>query len=106
MHVAFDIGNVLAEIKLEKFSTPFTKYINRVDPVVFLHRIQAAQDVGLITVEQALTSEFPSLTTVQVNELLQAWNDIVIPNEMMLNFMDILRSEGVKIALLSNMGTE
>lgn len=107
MHVVFDIGNVIAEVKLEHFTAKLKEYIlPEHDPMFFLENLQAMQDVGLSTVQKALHAHHDIKDPETVQLLLKAWNDTVIPNDMMLNFMDNLRNEGVKIALLSNMGLE
>src|ERR1700748_2040124 len=107
MHICFDVGNVLLEVKLENFISELKKYIApEHDPLFFLENLQAAQDLGLSTVKRALQTQHSIKNEVTVNKLLDAWNNTLILNSMMLNFMDNLRDEGVKIALLSNMGIE
>lgn len=107
LHVAFDIGNVLAEIDLSKFTNKLKEFIPpHEDPMFFLDNLQAMQDLGLTTIRQSLRHHHNINEPEAIEILIHAWNDIVKPNEMMLNFMDNLRSEGVKIALLSNIGSE
>lgn len=107
MHICLDIGNVIAEVKLEYFTEELKKHIPpEHDPLFFLENLQAMQDIGLSTVRRALQTHHDIKDEATVNKLSDAWNSTVIPNHMMLNFMDNLRSEGVKIALLSNMGIE
>jgi FMN phosphatase YigB (HAD superfamily) len=107
MHVAFDIGNVLVEMKLDIFTSELKKYIPAdEDPNFLLEDLQAAQDIGLNTVRRYLQTHYGIKDASVLNILMNAWNASLIPNHMMLNFMDNLKSEGVKIALLSNMGME
>lgn len=107
MHVAFDIGNVLAEVDLTKFTEQLKEHIPpEADPMFFLENLQASQDLGLTTIRQSLRHNHNIHEPELVEPLIEAWNASVKPNEMMLNFMDSLRSEGVKIALLSNIGFE
>lgn len=111
LHVAFDIGNVLAEVDLSGFIVKLRTVLssrsdpNLLDPERFLEHLQATQDLGILTIRQYLHQAYNFPDSV-LDELVIEWNKTVKPNEMMLNFMDNLRSEGVKIALLSNIGPE
>lgn len=109
LHVAFDIGNVLAEVDMSHFIARLRGVLSGqnkshlLDPERFLEQLQASQDLGILTVRQALSQTY-NISGEAAEELIPEWNKTVKPNEMMLNFMDNLRSEGVKIALLSNIG--
>lgn len=107
MHAAFDIGNVLCEVNIAIFTDKLAElYPNIGNPMHFLDGLQASQDLGAVSLEQGLRNWLKIQNEEHISILLKSWNEAVIPNEMMLNFMDNLRSEGVKIALLSNMGSE
>ena len=114
MHVAFDIGNVLCEFDLDKFTYEMFKTtgIPTSRAYNFLESIQNAQDIGLTTVRKSLQMLIPPpphslyLKDTEIDHLINAWCSIIYPSEMMINFLDNLRSEGIKIALLSNMGKE
>lgn len=106
-HVCFDIGNVVAEVDLSKFTNELKKFIPATEePLFFLENLQHAQDLGMTSIRQSLRSYYRIHNSSVLDVLVEAWNSTVEPNEMMLNFMENLRSEGVKIALLSNMGLE
>lgn len=113
LHVAFDIGNVLYRFdklkfvnKLVEIVNKFVYDINTCDAYLFLERLQPLQDIGVTTLHQELRYKFPFLSTEDLELLIDAWNETLTPNEMMLNLLDNLKSDGVKIALLSNMGAE
>ena len=119
MHVAFDIGNVLCEFDLNKFTNEmFNK--TGIPPnraYNLLESIQGAQDIGITTVRKSL-QVLKNLPPVHFSErsyyleyevvdyLVDYWCSIIQPSEMMLNFLDNIKSDGVKVALLSNMGKE
>lgn len=120
MHVAFDIGNVLAKVDLTKFTSKLEMVLkdhreshmrhfhesHEDEPMFFLNALQALQDLGITTVREALRHRYPFLSIAKLDFLIEAWLEVVQPSDMMLNFMDDLRSQGVKIALLSNIGPE
>lgn len=110
MHVAFDIGNVLCDLNLKIFTCHLQEIIDRqkipLSAWSWLESIQPFQDIGNTTVRQSLVAMMPNINSGLLNELINSWDKTVIPNETMLRFMENLRSEGIQIALLSNMGKE
>lgn len=105
--VAFDIGNLLCHFYIDQFTKKLaliTKISDK-DAFFFVEYLQRFQDNGLCSMRQALRLNY-DLHDDQLQELVDTWNAAVVPSEVMLNFMDTLRSEGIKIALLSNMGPE
>jgi FMN phosphatase YigB (HAD superfamily) len=106
-HVAFDIGNVLCHFDINIFLKELVKItnINDHDAYFFVEHIQRMQDMGVSSIAHGLEYRF-KLSGDELQYLLQAWNKTITPNDMMLNFVDKLKSDGVKIALLSNMGPE
>lgn len=107
VHVAFDIGNVLCHFDIMIFVKKLAEIanINDHDAYFFLDHLQRMQDIGVTNVAHGLEYKF-KLTSEELNILLETWNKTLLPNEMMLNFLDNLRADGVRIALLSNMGPE
>lgn len=109
MKVCMDIGNVLVHVNLNAFTEVITKIIPKNhDPMLFLETIQALHDVGYITMRQALRDkyELSHASNDEVETLINVWNLVVERNEFMINFMKDLSSQGVRFALLSNMGHE
>lgn len=106
-HACFDIGNVLVGVNLDKFTKVLKQYIPEdQDPMFFLETLQALQDVGLMTVRQALRANHNIHDEEKVQILLDAWDAVIEPNDMMLRFLETCRADGIKIALLSNIGSE
>lgn len=109
-NLAFDIGNILVSVDLAKFTNELDKYINKTDrafnnSMFFLEHLQTHQEIGLTTVARALKIEYDFQDEV-ILKLLDAWNEVIVPNDMMLDMLDELKKLGVKIALLSNIGEE
>jgi FMN phosphatase YigB (HAD superfamily) len=107
MHVAFDIGNVLVRFDPTKFTDQMIMLgLSEGDSMFFLEVIQCLQDMGHVTMRQALRMFYRNLSIDQVDELGKAWLATLEPNEMMLRYLDNLKSEGAKVAFLSNIGVE
>lgn len=115
MYVAFDIGNVLVKFDIKKFITELNNlcylgYIEtKIDPMQFLLGLQASQDCGLTTIEQKARERFnwdPHHDDHITNKISEAWKSTIIPVDIMNDFFEGLKSEGVNVALLSNMGYE
>ncbi len=108
VHVAFDIGNVLVDFDVYKFTRKLSEVTGISDHAAyfFIDHLQRQQDIGITSVSHGLEYKFDKLTSAQLDELLFTWNDTITPNEMMLNFLEKLKGEGVKVAFLSNMGPE
>lgn len=110
---AFDIGNVLCHFDINIFnnvvcylhSTYLNSSAENKKISNYIDYIQKYQDLGITTVGQSFTNKFKRLVNYS-DEITKAWNDTLAPSEMMLNELDKLREEGIKIALLSNMGHE
>ena len=107
INVCFDIGNVLCQFDIMKFVNKLAEVakISEHDAWFFLDHLQKMQDIGITTVAHGLEYRF-RLSKEDLNLLVDTWNKTLTPNDMMLKFLDNLRSHEVKIALLSNMGPE
>jgi len=105
MRIAFDVGNVLVDVDFEEFFRVFRSMSVREDPFAFLCDIQARQDIGIKTLPVALKARF-GFNKSQIDRLITAWNHAIVPNEEMLDFVDSLKENGTKVAILSNMGLE
>jgi FMN phosphatase YigB (HAD superfamily) len=109
MKVILDIGNVLVHVQLNSFLEKFSKLIPEDhDPFLFLETIQGMHDIGLITMKQAFRDkyELSHSKIYSIDELLDFWNDVVVRNEFMINLMKDLHFQGVRFALVSNIGDE
>lgn len=112
-YVAFDIGNVLVKVDLGIFGNKYHKYCNvPEDYMDFLSDLHYGQDIGVTTIRSALKDKYggfitkSNLTEEIVQGLEDAWDQVIIPNQKMLNFVSKLKADGVNVALLSNMGPE
>jgi FMN phosphatase YigB (HAD superfamily) len=111
-HIAFDIGNVLVHVDFNKFynvmqSHGFTE--NEISE--FIDDLEYGCNMGMLTLAQALRVRFPqTFANGQMNkhweEIKTAWNDSIKENDIMMNFVSNLKNEGVKVALLSNIGLD
>lgn len=106
-YVAFDIGNVLCHFDIIKFTKFLTDelLITEREAYFFLERLQKHQDIGVTSVASELEFHY-KVHGEQLQTIVDCWNSTVTPNHSMMNFLENLRSEGVKVALLSNMGPE
>lgn len=107
LHVALDLGNVIAEVDINRFVNKISEItgVSQHDAFFFMKHIQLMQDLGATNMAYGLEYRF-KLSPEELNILLECWNACVVPNEMMLNFLDNLKFDGVKVAILSNMGQE
>lgn len=105
MQIAFDLGNVLVKIDNSIFGYTYHSICKtNQDYQIFLKAIQTLQDTGLLTIQQALLNKFGSSIIPYQKRLAKAWNDILIPHDKMLKFVDYLKDQGMEIAILSNIG--
>lgn len=112
-YAAFDIGEVLVTINLNAFIIeynkargPFSINYSDIEPIDFLNSLQSMQDVGLLNIQQALRKAFQYyLSEKDMNSMISGWNDIIETNDEMSVFLEDLKESGVKVALLSNMGS-
>jgi FMN phosphatase YigB (HAD superfamily) len=105
--VAFDIGNVLFRVDLNTFVADTVKYGLYTDldkAQSFMDGIQAAQDLGLYDMRQAITRFHSNVSPFVANQLEQSWISTVQPSNAMLRLVNQLLDEGWQVALLSNIG--
>lgn len=106
-YVAFDIGNVLCHVNLESFyDFLVTEQIlwDKQQAEEFISGIQYPQDLGLYNIRQGFYRFNPELPRNKLQELHDAWLDIVDPSEPMLGVIDDALAAGYEVALLSNIG--
>jgi FMN phosphatase YigB (HAD superfamily) len=105
--VAFDIGNVLFHVDLSTFVADTVKYglYNDLEKAQsFMDGIQAAQDLGLYDIRQAITKFHSGTNKFIVDQLEQSWLSTVKPCNPMLGLVNDLLDDGWQVALLSNIG--
>jgi len=107
MHLAVDIGNVICEVELKKFTDRIKKCIPwNEDAETFMVSHQSIWDLGYTTVLDAVRDRYGITSSDELKEVSDAWNSTIMPNGTMLNLLESLKGSGVKIAFLSNMGVE
>lgn len=114
MYAAFDIGNVLTEVDFEDFNRTFNDLTYRgliessFTAKELVEDIAHLMDCGIGLVE--VIKMYCDLHSEERNYveslLLESWNTAITYNEETLEFIRKLQAEGVKVALLSNMGRE
>lgn len=109
--IIFDIGNVLVDVKLEKFIEcvdiliSHWTYQPKYSAFTFLEKLQPLQDVGITNLQKALLDYLPQ--NYDYEELLEAWHSTVSINPKMLSFVrSSINSKGIIVALLSNIGED
>jgi FMN phosphatase YigB (HAD superfamily) len=109
--IAFDVGQVLCHVDLDKFTTKYNQIIPKYAPkaiiqdgLEFLINIQKRVDIG----ESSVCSEIKSITNnhIVIKTMLEIWNDCIIPNEKVIAFKNKLIKEGGQVAIMSNMGQD
>jgi len=105
--VAFDIGNVICHVYIDKFFDFLVEreiVVDRERADDFVCGIQHPQDLGLYNVRQGFYRFNPTLSKQTLQDLHDMWLDIVEPSEPMLNLIEELILDGYEVALLSNIG--
>lgn len=107
-YACFDIGNVLCHVNFDKILAAISKEMNitKADVLYFLSRTQKLHDLGLTNLKDELHDHFKIHSEVIMQELLSAWNESVWHEPVMIQLLNELTENNVKIALLSNIGFE
>ena len=108
-YIALDIGNVLCHVA----ALPFVDLLSATFDVTlpeasrFLKRFQQIHDLGYTTMEDELKDHFHVKSPLIIKTLVDAWNDSVTPNTMILDRLnEMRRKHNLQVALLSNIGVE
>lgn len=117
--VAFDLGNVLFDIDMNPLYKAMYNYgLSTADVDIFLERNFYLDFNGTLHIRQAIQMELERSLNLRnsdlrerlvyegLAEVVNSWNKCITLNEQMSNFVANLKSEGVKIAILSNIGKE
>lgn len=107
-YVCFDIGNVLCHISFNDFLVAISKHqnITKADAWYFLSRTQKLHDLGITDLKSELHDHFKIHSEAVMDEILTLWNKVVRSEEIMIQLLNELTENNVKIALLSNIGFE
>lgn len=108
-HLCLDIGNVLVNLNMEPFAKALSKQMNlsKEETWHFINRIQKKQDVGLTSIRDEMCVHFDIKSEYILDDLIEAWHSIVVPNRQSIDFMNkLVIDDNIQIALLSNIGYE
>lgn len=108
-YLALDIGNVLVNQDMEAFIKPLSKQMNvsKQDAYHFVNRIQHKQDIGVTSVRDELAMHFKIESEYILDELIEAWQCVCIPNLGSINGLNQIVDEvGATVVLVSNLGFE
>lgn len=105
-YLALDIGNVLVYADFKPFLNKLSKQFNITleEANRFLSKTQALHDLGHIKMSDQLQDRFDIKSQVIFGDLVEAWQNIIVPAYWLLELLDARPT--LKIALLSNVGTE
>jgi putative hydrolase of the HAD superfamily len=99
-YIAFDLGNVLINLDWE----PFNKTVELFPGIKNIQDDICNLDFcGLITYSNYLKTN-KRLEKEILNIVINSWNQMLKPNEQMIEFIKELKSKYYKVAYLSNMG--
>lgn len=108
-YVAFDIGNVLVHSTFPEFLKKLSKQLNITveEAEYFMNRTQKLHDLGCTRMADELRDHFKIRSQVIIEELIQAWKDIIKPDYWVITKLDeLIRNENLQVALVSNIGLE
>jgi FMN phosphatase YigB (HAD superfamily) len=108
-YAAFDIGNVLVNVNFPGFINKLSKTLNLSveEATYFMNRSQKLHDLGLTVMKDELIDHLHIKSSVLRDELIEEWNNCIIPADWLLERIDqICEEHNIKIALLSNVGLE
>jgi len=113
MHIAFDLGNVIFNYDLDNFIKQIRShddarkiFPNYNEAKIFVQESEHLSYIGATTLYKRLSHKFSHLSEDNKISIINTWNNIIYPDQRMLDFIEELKKENVKIALLSNMGLE
>jgi FMN phosphatase YigB (HAD superfamily) len=109
-YLAIDIGQVICHLKFEEFNKKLAEFakITEDEANAFLFNSQKAHDLGFSILEKDLNNKFYGLNLQpeQVAEVVRLWHNTVIPNPIVMKWLEKLVNLGVEIAIVSNIGME
>lgn len=108
-YVALDVGNVLVHANFQKFIEKLSKTFNITmsEALYFMNRNQKLHDLGLTRMRDELGDHFKVRSEILMDELVADWNAVIVADKNVLGMMNRLKGiHGLKIAILSNVGTE
>lgn len=107
-YVALDIGNVLCHVDFSGFLNDLSSEVNITleEALYFLNRNQKQHDLGLVFMKNEMRDYLDIKSPVTIERLLHSWDQSIVPNLQVLDMYNRLKEQGLKIAILSNIGVE
>lgn len=108
-YCCFDIGNVLCEVHTGNFYAELSEVANVTisEADLFIKRFHHLHDLGHTTLSDELKDRFNIKSPIILEKLNRYWNEAVTPNIDILDRLhEFSKAYDIKIALLSNIGTE
>lgn len=108
-YCALDIGNVLVHADFHPFLNKLSKSLNLTleEANYFMNRTQKLHDLGYTQISDELQDHFKIKSPIVIEEMMQEWNDIIVPNYDVINrITNMMKHNNLKVALLSNIGIE
>lgn len=108
MHIAIDIGNVIAHVNFLPFFECLSRYknISFQECYDFLEKSQASHDLGIFSFAARINESFDIKSPAIMKDILSSWNACVKLDDLMMKFIEKRLAKGNKIALVSNIGFE
>jgi FMN phosphatase YigB (HAD superfamily) len=106
--IAFDIGNVLCYVDINKFNKYIVENFDVFDEQHkvndFLLSIQPSNDLGISNIRHSFKNKFTYLSGYDLECIKSVWLDIVKISVHMANLIQDLLDNNWEVALLSNIG--
>lgn len=114
--IAFDIGNVLAYVKMEVFYRELATqlHVTEESAIKFCESVNSITDLGIMNMEQAIYNYLHLYAPmhlikpydVKMERLKEAWMAVVVPCKPTLEVVTELLVQNKNIALMSNIGID
>jgi len=108
-YLATDVGNVLTTVDFDGFLNVLSKSLNisLSEAMHFLERTQKSHDLGLSRIKDELIDHFKIKSETLIDEIMKEWYRCMVPDHnMMILIENLVIRQGVKVAILSNVGEE
>ena len=104
IYVAFDLGKVIFNLDYSHFNQILSELdFDLADMERYMRINCSLNESGLFSLKDLFDDDFD---LIESDELIRAWNDIPKLNPYMFRFLSRLKSTNVKIAFLSNIGSD
>lgn len=108
-YVCLDVGDVLVHVDFQKFIKTISEQFNITleEAEHFTKRSHALHDVGLTNMEEQLKDYFQVRSPLVMEKLMNSWNGVISSEyHMVMKMTQMMKTDNLQVALLSNVGTE